>query len=458
MITLADIISLAKRRGFLFPGSDIYGGLANTWDYGPLGAELKKKVKDLWWKNFVTDRTDMVGLDSSIILSSKVWEASGHVANFADAMVECKTCHVRTRADHLIEDRLSIKVEGKSLAELNTIIAENKIPCPTCGGKDLTEARAFNQLFPVHLGILAETADLAYLRGETAQGSFINFKNVLDSTRVKLPFGVGQIGKSFRNEITKGQATFRTDEFEQAEIEFFFNPKESKWEELFETWLASMYSFVTVTLGVKKDNLRTREHTDAERSCYSKRTVDLEYNFPFGGFKELWGLAYRTDYDLTQHQKFSGKDLTYTDPFTQEKYLPHVIEPAVGIDRLVLMVLCDAYWNDEENHRIVLKLKPSLAPYSVAVFPLLRNNEELVGKAKEIFDSLKQTFRVAWDDRGNIGKRYFYQDEMGTPSCVTIDHQTLEDKMVTVRDRDTTKQERVAITELERYISAKLKA
>lgn len=456
--TLADIVSLAKRRGFLFPGSDIYGGLANTWDYGPLGAELKKKVKDLWWKTFVTDRSDMVGLDSSVISSAKVWEASGHVAGFNDAMVDCKTCHSRTRADHLIENFMEIKVEGKSLTELNDIIAKNKIPCPTCGGKDLTEARAFNLMFPIHLGILASTADLAYLRGETAQGIFINFKNILDSTRVKLPFGVGQMGKSFRNEITKGQATFRMVEFEQGEIEFFFNPKESKWEELFESWLSSMNSFVTETLGIKKENLRTRLHSDEERSFYSKKTVDLEYNFPFGGFKELWGLAYRTDYDLSQHQKFSGKDLTYTDPFTQAKYLPHVIEPAVGIDRLVLMVLCDAYWNDEENHRIVLKLKPTLAPYTVAVFPLLRNNEELVGKAKEIFDNLKPSFRVAWDDRGNIGKRYFYQDEMGTPFCVTVDHQTLEDKMVTVRDRDTTKQERVAIDKLAAYISAKLNA
>lgn len=460
--TLADIISLGKRRGFLFPGSDIYGGLANTWDYGPLGAQLKKKVKDLWWKTFITDRIDMIGLDSSVILSSKVWEASGHVASFADAMVDCKTCHSRTRADHLIEDFMGklgtpLKVEGKSLAELSQIVKDNHIPCPTCGGKDLTDARSFNLLFPVHLGILAETADLAYLRGETAQGIFINFKNILDSTRVKLPFGVGQVGKSFRNEITKGQATFRTVEFEQGEIEYFFNPEETRWEDLFETWLTSMQDFVINTLGISKDNLRTREHSDEERSFYSKRTVDLEYNYPFGGFKELWGLAYRTDYDLSQHQKFSGKDLSYTDPFTLKKFVPHVIEPAVGIDRLVLMILCDAYWSDEENKRIVLKLKPSLAPYSLAVFPLLRNNTELVGKAKEVFDDLRKTYRVAWDDRGNIGKRYFYQDEMGTPFCVTVDHQTLEDQTVTVRDRDTTVQERISVTKLNDYISAKLK-
>ncbi|PIR99130.1 glycine--tRNA ligase [Candidatus Collierbacteria bacterium CG10_big_fil_rev_8_21_14_0_10_44_9] len=454
-VTLADITSLAKRRGFLFPGSDIYGGLANTWDYGPLGAELKRKIKDLWWKFFITDREDMVGLDSSVILHSKVWEASGHVASFADAMVDCKTCHSRTRADHLIEDSLKIKVEGKSLTELTQIIKDNKIKCPTCGGKDLTDARSFNLLFPVHLGILAETADLAYLRGETAQGIFINFKNITDSTRLKLPFGVGQMGKSFRNEITKGQSIFRTVEFEQGEIEYFFNPETENWEKLFDQWLNAMKGFVTHALGIQEKNLRVREHDDQERSFYSKKTVDLEYNYPFG-FKELWGLAYRTDYDLNQHIKHSSKDLSYTDPFTLKKFVPHVIEPAVGIDRLVLMILCDAYHFDDSNHRIVLKLAPSLAPYTLAVFPLLRNNEELVGKAKEIFDTLKKSYRTAWDDRGNIGKRYFYQDEMGTPFCVTVDHQTLEDSTVTVRDRDTTSQERVSIDKLASYIASHL--
>ncbi len=454
-ITLTDITSLAKRRGFLFPGSDIYGGLANTWDYGPLGAELKRKIKDLWWKFFITDRDDMIGLDSSVILHQKVWEASGHVASFADAMVDCKTCHSRTRADHLIEDSLKIKAEGKSLVELSKIIKDNKIKCPTCGGKDLIDARSFNLLFPIHLGILAETADLAYLRGETAQGIFINFKNITDSTRLKLPFGVGQMGKSFRNEITKGQSIFRTVEFEQGEIEYFFNPETENWEKLFDQWLASMKGFVTHTLGIQEKNLRVREHDDSERSFYSKKTVDLEYNYPFG-FKELWGLAYRTDYDLTQHIKHSGKDLSYTDPFTLKKLVPHVIEPAVGIDRLVLMVLCDAYWNDKENHRIVLKLAPSLAPYTLAVFPLLRNNEELVGKAKELFDTLKKSYRTAWDDRGNIGKRYFYQDEMGTPFCVTVDHQTLVDSTVTIRDRDTTSQERVSIDKLSQYLDTHL--
>ncbi len=460
MPTLSDIAALAKRRGFLFPGSEIYGGLANTWDYGPLGSELKKKIKDLWWKNFVTSRADMVGIDAAVVSSEKIWQASGHVAGFADAMVDCKVCHARTRADHLIEDFMEkqgtpLKVEGKPLSELSAIIHEHKIPCPTCGSADLTDARTFNLLFPVHVGILADNADLAYLRGETAQSIFVNFKNVLDSTRVRLPFGIGQMGKSFRNEITKGQLTHRMIEFEQAEIEYFFNPEVEKWEELFNRWLSDMQTFVVETLGVDASHLRVREHSDEERSFYSKRTVDLEYAFPYG-FKELWGLAYRTDYDLSRHQEFSGKDLTYTDPMTNKKFIPHVIEPAVGIDRLVLMVLCDSYWDDTANKRVVLKLKPSLAPYTVAVFPLLRNNEELVGKAKDIFASLQKNFRTAWDDRGNIGKRYYYQDEMGTPFCVTIDHQTLEDGTVTVRDRDTTSQERVSIDKLQTYLGAKL--
>ena len=460
MPTLADITALAKRRGFLYPGSEIYGGLANTWDYGPLGSQLKKNIKDLWWHRFVESRADMVGLDSSVISSEKIWQASGHVAGFADAMVDCKVCHSRTRADHLIEDFFEKKgtpqkVEGKSLAELTQLIVDNKIPCPHCGSRDLTEARTFNLLFPVHVGILAGEADLAYLRGETAQGIFVNFKNVLDSTRVRLPFGIGQMGKSFRNEITKGQLIHRMIEFEQAEIEYFFNPSETKWESLFDQWLTYMQSFVTGELGVAADHLRVREHSDEERSFYSKRTVDLEYAFPYG-FKELWGLAYRTDYDLSRHAEFSGKDLSYTDPATNKKFLPHVMEPAVGIDRLVLMVLCEAYWEDTEHQRTVLKLKPSLAPYTAAVFPLLKNNEALVTKAKDIFTSLQKDFRVAWDDRGNIGKRYYYQDEMGTPFCVTVDHQSLEDGTVTVRDRDTTIQERVPATKLPAYIEEKL--
>lgn len=460
MPSLSDIVSLAKRRGFIYPGSDIYGGLANTYDYGPLGAELKRRIKELWWDNFITRRSDMIGLDSSLISSERVWQASGHTTGFNDIMVDCKTCHLRTRADHLVENFFAkkgeeVKVEGKSLQELAALIKDNHIPCPTCGGKELTAPRAFNLLFPVHLGIIAGEQDTAYLRGETAQGIFINFKNILSSSRLRLPFGVGQVGKSFRNEITKGQFIFRTVEFEQGEIEYFFDPASEDWEQLFASWLGAMQDFVINKLGVSDQNLRVREHTDAERSFYSKRTVDLEYNYPFG-FKELWGLAYRTDYDLAAHQHASGVDLTYTDPTTNNKFLPHVIEPAVGIDRLVLMVLCDAYWDDAVHKRVVLKLKPNLSPYTVAVFPLLRNNPELVAKARSLFEQLSSSFRTTWDDRGNIGKRYYYQDEMGTPFCVTVDHQTLADQTVTVRDRDTTAQERVSIDKLESYLTLHL--
>lgn len=459
--SLNDITSLAKRRGFIFPGSEIYGGLANTWDYGPLGAELKRKIKDLWWETFITRRSDMVGIDASIISSEKVWAASGHLAGFADAMVDCRNCHSRTRADHLIENYYEKKgqkkiVEGLPLSDLTKMIVDEKIKCPSCGEANFTEVRAFNLLFPVSLGILADSESTAYLRGETAQGIFTNFKNILDSSRVRLPFGVGQLGKSFRNEITRGQLIFRTVEFEQGEIEYFFDPEKENWEELFETWLASMKHFVTDTLGIRAENLQVREHADEERSFYSKRTVDLEYKFPFG-FQELWGLAYRTDYDLVAHSKASGKDLTYSDPNTDKKLLPHVIEPAVGIDRLVLMVLCDAYWHDEKNNRVVLKLLPKLAPYSVAVFPLVKNNPELMDKAKAILKDLSPHFRAIWDDRGNIGKRYYYQDEMGTPFCVTVDYQTLENSTVTIRDRDTTEQTRLSIDKLAEYIQDKLK-
>ncbi len=458
MPTLNDIASLVKRRGFIFPGSDIYGGLANTWDYGPLGVELKRQIEALWWKTFITKRDDMVGLDSSIILNPKVWQASGHLAGFADAMVDCKHCHNRFRADHLIEDFFAkknqeIKVEGKSNQELTQIIQDNQIKCPVCGQHDFTPVRSFNLLFPTKMGILQDEEDTVYLRGETAQGIFINFKNVLSSTRVKLPFGIGQIGKSFRNEITKGRLTFRLVEFTQAEIEYFFDPDQQNWQELFDNWLTQMKQFVTQTLGVNESHLRVREHTDEERSFYSTKTVDLEYQFPFG-FKELWGLAYRTDYDLTQHQKFSGKDLSYTDPYSGKKFIPHVIEPAVGIDRLILMVLFESYWQDTENNRLVLKLPFHLAPIQVAVFPLLRNQSDLVNQAKSVYQSLKPHFRTAWDDRGNIGKRYFYQDEMGTPFCVTIDHQTLEDQTVTVRHRDTTKQDRISLDKLVDYLKS----
>lgn len=480
------VVALAKRRGFIYPGSEIYGGLANTYDFGPIGTELLRNIKNAWWKYFIQNREDMVGLDSGIISHHKIWEASGHVAGFADAMIDCKHCKARMRADHLIENFIDSmdpkvsdelisayggknkdfasalktgKVEGLSIDSLENIRAnlsnlpKKPLVCPNCGVNDWTKIRKFNLLFPVQLGIVEGEQGMGYLRGETAQGIFINFRNVVDSTRVRLPFGIGQIGKMFRNEITAGNSVFRLIEFEAGEIEYFFDPETTAWEPLYENWKKSMWDFVTNNLGVKSENLRWREHGDEERSFYSKRTEDLEYNFPFG-FKELWGLAYRTNYDLTQHMKFSNKDLQITDPHTGKKIVPHVIEPAVGMTRLLLMTLIDAY--TEEEKRVVLKLHPNIAPYKVAVFPLLANKEQLVSKAREVFDLLKKEFNIAFDDRGNIGKRYLYQDEIGTPWCVTVDFDTLEDGSVTVRDRDTTQQERVAIKDLGKYFSKKL--
>lgn len=499
-VTLDKVVALAKRRGFIYPGSELYGGLANTYDYGPVGAELMRNIRNLWWENFIHQRTDMIGLESSLISHQKIWEASGHTAGFADALIDCKNCKYRMRADHLIEDWLdnnadkfdlkqvhggldfyvegatkeivekaivTKKVEGLTEKELDALINQFKIPCPNCKAKpekdnNWTKVRKFNQLFPVQLGIVVGDQALAYLRGETAQGMFVAFKNIVESNRVRLPFGVGQNGKSFRNEITPGNSVFRTLVFEQAEIEYFFDPESSKWEELFEDWKKAMFDFITNTIGIKQENLRWRAHTDEERSFYSTRTEDLEYQFPFG-FKELWGLAYRTDYDLSQHQKFSNKDLTILDPQTNKRILPHVIEPAVGIDRIFLMALCDAYTEEApstgsgQGNRTVLKISPKLAPYKAAVFPLLPNKPELVGKAKEVFDNLKSQFTTGWDDRGNIGKRYLSQDEIGTPFCITVDYQTLEDNTVTVRDRDTTNQERIEVAKLQSYLASHLK-
>ncbi len=452
------IVSLAKRRGFVYPGSEIYGGLANSYEYGPLGVELKRNIQDEWWNAFVRRRSDMLGLDSSIILHPKTWEASGHVTGLVDAMVECRHCHTRTRADHLIEGYFEkknekISVEGKTTEELDALIGANRIPCPTCKSFDWTPVRQFNLLFETHVGIVPEAQSKVYLRGETAQGIFLAFKNIIDSMRVSMPFGVGQLGKSFRNEITKGNFIFRTLEFEQAEIEYFFDPEAQDWRELFERWKNDMWSFVTGNLGIAGDHLRWREHGDEERSFYSKRTEDLEYRFPFG-FKELWGLAYRTDYDLKQHAAFSGVDLSYTDPSTGKKFVPHVIEPAVGVNRLMAMVMLEAY--AEADGRTMLKLPPRLAPYKAAVFPLLANKPELVARAREVFETLRRRFMVAWDDRGNIGKRYYAQDEIGTPFCITIDFDSLEKGDATVRDRDTAKQERVPIAALSDWLAGRL--
>ena len=419
------IVSLAKRRGFVFPGSDIYGGLANTWDFGPLGAQMKKNIKDLWWKRFVESRADIVGIDAVILMNPAVWEASGHVAGFSDPLSECKKCKRRFRSDHLIEN----------------IGQKEKCPEAGCGGA-LTEPRNFNLMFKTHIGPTEEKGNEVYLRPETAQGMFVNFKNILDSTRVKFPFGIAQIGKAFRNEITPGNFIFRVLEFEQMEIEYFI--RESEWEKTFEMWQKEMSEWLSF-IGIKKSNYAIREHDASELSHYSKRTIDFEYNFPFGT-KELYGLAYRTNFDLTNHAKHSGVDLSYTDPDTGEKFIPYVIEPTFGVERTVLAVLCDAY--TEEPERIVLKLDPKVAPIKIAVFPLLRNKPELVKKAREIFDALAPHFACDFDDNGNVGKRYRRQDEIGTPYCVTVDFQTLDDGTVTVRDRDTMKQERIKIEEL----------
>jgi len=452
------IVSLCKRRGFVFPTSTIYGGLANSYDYGPLGVEMLKNVRNLWWKEFIEKREDMVGLDSQILLHPTTWVASGHVDSFFDPLIEDRITHKRYRADHIIEawleskkDREKFKdivVEDMDLDEMATFIKKNKIKSPE--GNEVTLPRRFNLLFETRIGAVEDSSSKVYLRGETAQGIFSDFKNVLDTTRIRLPFGIGQIGKSFRNEITTGQFIFRTFEFEQAEIEYFFDPKTTDWKKIYKGWQEAMMNFVTKTLRVNEKNLRWRRHTDKERSHYSKETYDLDYKFPFG-WKELWGLAYRTDYDLKQHMKFSGKNLEYTDPETNKKFIPHVVEPAVGINRIFFMVLADAF--TQEKNRVFLKLSPKLSPYKIAVFPLVANKESLVQKARQVFKKIKEEHHTYWDDRGNIGKRYRYQDEIGTPYCLTIDYQTLEDDTVTVRNRDTMKQERVSISKLKEYCS-----
>lgn len=453
MDKMEKIVALAKRRGFVFPTSEIYGGLSNSYDYGPMGAELLRNIRNLWWREFIQKRQDMVGLDSQIILNPETWVASGHVGSFSDPLVEDVKTHKRYRADHLIENSLpegsDVVVENMTVSEMGEFIKKNGIKSPE--GNELTEPKAFNLLFETEIGSVTGEKSKVYLRGETAQGIFTNFKQVLDSTRVQLPFGIGQIGKSFRNEITTGQFVFRTLEFEQAEIEYFFDPEATKWESLMDSWKESMFAFVTKTLGVKSENLRWRRHSDKERSHYSKDTYDLDYQFPFG-WKELWGVAYRTDYDLKQHMERSRQSLEYVDPQSGKKIVPHVIEPAVGINRLFLMLLSDAYHEDKEQGRIVLKLAPALAPYVACVSPLLANKEELVKKAKDVFDMLLPWVRVTWDARGNIGKRYAAQDEIGTPFCVVVDFDTMTDGAVTIRNRDTGKQDRVAIAQLKDYI------
>ncbi len=426
--TMTKIVALCKRRGFIFPGSEIYGGLSNTYDFGPLGAALKRNVKSLWWERFVERRDDIYGLDGGIILSPKVWEASGHVENFTDPLVECMSCHRRFREDFL----------------------DGKKKCPECGGA-LTSPKKFNGMFKTFVGATEEEGSVAYLRPETAQAIFINFKNIIDAFHPRLPFGIAQIGKAFRNEITAGNFIHRSIEFEQMEIEYFIEPKED-WEKVFESWLTEMKAFLG-ELGVKPEKIKVREHGEQERSHYSRKTVDLEYAFPFG-VKEVYGLAYRTDYDLKQHAKASGKELSYQDLDSGERFFPHVIEPSFGVERSVLVALLEAY--REVGDRVFLSLPPRIAPYKAAVFPLLANKPGLVKKAKAIYEDLRRSLVVAWDERGNIGKRYAAQDEIGTPWCITVDFQSLEDKKVTVRDRDTAKQERVAVDKLAAYLQNKL--
>lgn len=444
------IISLCKRRGFVFPGSEIYGGLANTYDFGPLGVEMLRNIVDSWWKFFVTSRENIYGLDTSILMSPKVWEASGHTQSFTNDMIDCKECKYRTRADHVIEDYYESigkteKVEGKPLDELDKILLDNKIKCPKCGKSNWTSTRKFNQLFETTVGIITESSALAFLRGEIAQGMFVNFRNVLDTMRPKMPFGIAQAGKAFRNEITLGNFFFRTLEFNLAEFEYFFDPKTS-WEDYFKYWKGEMESWI-YSLGVDKSHLRWRTHTDEERAHYSTHTEDLDFEFAFG-FKEMFGLAYRTDFDLKNHTEKSGVDLRYTDPQTNEKYIPHVVEPTFGINRVLLCLLTEAFTEDADG-RVYLKLDKKIAPHQAAVFPLVSNKPELVAKAREVYsDLLRSGVRVAWDDRGNIGKRYLAQDEVGTPACITVDYQTLEDGTVTVRDRDSKTQIRVVISDV----------
>ncbi len=449
-VSLDTIASLAKRRGFVYPGSEIYGGLANTWDFGPLGAEVKRNIKNAWWEFFIQRRDDMVGLDGGILLHPRVWEASGHVQEFHDPLVDCRNCKSRFRADTLLEEKLGLRVEGMSLEEMSRAIQQSEIPCPVCGRRDWTPVRQFNLMFRTFIGPVEEQSTLVYLRPETAQAIFVDFKQILQSSRMKIPFGVGQIGKAFRNEITPGNFIFRLLEFEQMEIEYFIRPE--TWPETFEHWLAEMARFLH-WIGLGTARLRMREHGPEELSHYSKRTVDYEYYFPFG-WKELCGLAYRTDYDLRRHQEYSGEDLSYFDQERNERFIPHVVEPTMGVERLFLALLVDAYHEEpavdvsgKPYTRVVLRFHPRIAPFKAAVLPLMRK-PELVQRAREVAALLRPHFMIDYDETQSIGRRYRRQDEIGTPYCVTIDYETLDDNAVTIRDRDTMEQVRVPISSL----------
>ncbi len=443
-VTMDKIVAFCKRRGFVFQSSEIYGGIRSSYDYGPLGVELKRNIKEEWWRRTVHMRDDVVGLDAAIIMHPKVWEASGHTATFNDMLVESRTSKRRYRADHLIEEATGMDVEGLSPEELTKIVREDeRVKDPMDGGRDFSEVRPFNLMFETYMGPVKGPENLAYLRPETAQGIFVNFKNVMQTSRVKVPFGIAQQGKSFRNEITPGNFIFRTREFEQMEMEFFVEPgTDDEWHEF---WIEERWNWYT-SLGLAPENLRCFEHPKEKLSHYSKRTVDIEYNFPFRGWSELEGIANRTDYDLKQHAEHSGENLEYFDQASNQRYYPYVIEPAAGPDRIMLAFLVDAYTEEEVNgeQRTVLKLHPRLAPTKAAVFPLSKK-EPVSTIARELYDELKGDYRLFYDDSGSIGRRYRRQDEAGTPFCVTVDFDTIDDKQVTIRDRDTLEQERVPI-------------
>lgn len=460
---LKDLVSLCKRRGFIFPGSEIYDGLANTWDYGPYGVELKRNIKNLWWKKFVSSRPDVVGLDSSILLNPRVWVASGHVGNFSDPLVDCKECRERFRADHLLEEKLGEGcAAGKTFAEISQMMLDNQIECPSCGKSEWTEPRAFNLMFQTEIGVVEGTGNKVYLRPETAQGIFVDFRNIIDNVRPKIPFGVGQIGKSFRNEITPGNFIFRTREFEQMELEFFCKPgSEIEW---YDYWKKFCLDWLVKDLGISEKKLRLREHAKEELSHYSNGTSDIEYEFPFG-FGELWGIASRTNYDLTQHQNESRVKQEYFDPVANERFIPFVVEPSLGVERLLLVLLCDAYDVEklENDERVVLHFHPSVAPVKAAVLPLVKKGK-VKETAEKIFQNLIQRWNVEYDETQSIGKRYRRQDELGTPFCITVDFDTVGEGecdpskfgFVTVRERDSMKQELVSIDKLEEYLSQKI--
>ena len=461
-VTMEKIVALAKNRGFVYPGSEIYGGLANTWDYGPLGAELKKNVKNAWWRKFVQESKYNVGLDAAILMNPQTWVASGHVGGFSDPLVDCKACKSRFRADKLIEDfhaangMPEIVVDGWSNEELEKYIAEHNIPCPDCGKTDFTGIRQFNLMFKTFQGVTEDSKSELYLRPDTAQGIFVNFKNVQRTSRKKVPFGIGQIGKSFRNEITPGNFIFRVREFEQMELEFFCEPgTDLEW---FDYWRSFCHNWL-LSLGIKDENLRLRDHSPEELCFYSKATTDFEFKFPFG-WGELWGVADRTDYDLTQHQNTSGQDLTYFDQDKNEHYIPYVIEPSLGVERSVLAFLCNAYHeevltdaNGKEDVRVVMKFHPALAPFKAAVLPLAK---KLAPIAEPIHEELSKHFMVDYDAAGSIGKRYRREDEIGTPFCICVDFDTEVDGCVTIRDRDTMEQVRIPVAEVRSYIEERL--